>query len=329
MFSYRTILGSAWTITKQHKKLWIFGFLAFLLSAGGEYQILTKILNEDYGASVFDKMQSGSVLSSGSFWSQMYQVCATQPRVGLGLLLLMSLLILVAFFILWICVKAQIALVAWTKNYLAAKNKDKTPSVWTEISSSDKKFWPVLGLNIALKVFIYILFFFLSIPLIFLYFKDSSFAILIYTLFFIVFLPAALSISLIIKYSMAGVILDKQSFVKSLESGHKLFCRHWLVSLEMAILLFLINFLAGLVIMFVLSVVLLPIILTLIVFNMLIPLYIITAFSFLILILTAAILMTFQTSAWTILFLELKGGSVKAKLERIFSKTTKNRQVKK
>jgi len=329
MFSYRTILGSAWAITKQHKKLWIFGFLAFLLSAGGEYQILTKILNEDYGASVFDKMQSGPILFSGSFWSQMYQVCATQPRVGLGLLLLTSLLILVAFFILWICVKAQIALVAWTKTYLAAKNKDKVSSVWTEISSSDKKFWPVLGLNIALKLFIYLLFFLLSLPLIFLYFRDSSFAILIYTLFFVVFLPAALSISLIIKYSMAGVILDKQSFVQSLESGHKLFCRHWLVSLEMAILLFLINFLAGLIIMFVLSVVLLPIILTLIVFNMLIPLYIITAFAFLILILTAAILMTFQTSAWTILFLELKGGAVKAKLERIFSKTTKNRKVKK
>jgi len=329
MFSYRTVLGSAWTITKQHKKLWIFGFLAFLLSAGGEYQILTKILNEDYGVGVYEKMQTGSTMMSGPFWSNLLQVCYAQPRIGFGVALLMFLMAAVCFLIVWICIKSQIALVKWTKNYLAVKNKDKETSVWTEISSYNKNFWSVLGLNITIKIAITTLFFLLSLPLIFLYFKDSNFALLVYTLFFIVFIPIAISLSLIIKYSIASVVLEKQNFIQSLESGYNLFCRNWLVSLEMAILLFLINFLTGLVIMFVLSVVLLPIILTLIIFNLIIPLYVIIIFSFLILVLTAAILMTFQTSSWTILFLELQENKVKAKLERIFDKKTKNRKTKK
>jgi len=329
MFSYRTILGNAWTITKQHKKLWIFGFLAFLLSAGGEYQILTKILNEDYGAGIYDQIQSGSTLLSSSFWSNLCQVCYTQPRVGLGLVLLIVLLLGVAFVLLWVCIKSQMALIKWTKNFLSNKSKEKKISIWAEISSKDKRFWTVLGLDIVFKILITALFFFLSLPLIFLYFKDSNFAILVYAIFFTIFLPLAISLSLIIKYSIAGVVLEKQSFVAASESGYKLFCKNWLVSLEMAILLFLVNFLISLVTIFILSVILLPIILTLIIFNLMVPLYLTIAFSFLIIMITAAVLMTFQTSTWTILFLELKGNGAKAKLERIFNKKTKTRKTKK
>lgn len=329
MFSYRSVLGSAWTITKQHKKLWIFGFLAFFLSAGGEYQILTKILNEDYGAEFYEKITSGTTILSPTFWSDLTKVCTSDLRTGLLLIMLIVLMAALAFIILWICVRSQIALVKWTKTYLNAKNKDKKASIWEEITTHDKKFWPTLGLNIVIKVAITLAFSLLSIPLIFLYFKDSSFAILIYTLFFIVFLPLAISISLIIKYSIAGVVLEKQSFVQSIESGWKLFFKNWLVSLEMAILLFLINFVISLILIFILSFAFLPMMLALIIFNLPIILYTITFIAFAVLIITAAALMTFQTSAWTLLFLELQNSGAKAKLERIFAKKTKTRKTKK
>lgn len=330
MFSYRSVLGSAWAITKQHKKLWVFGFFAFLLSAGGEYQILTKLLNEDYGANVYNQIASGSMMTS-DFWSNLYLVCTTEPRTGLAVIMMILLMVAVGALLLWVCVKSQIALVKWAKNYLNTKNKEKKASFWTEVSTSDSKFWSVLGLNITLKIAISFLFTLLSLPLVFMYFKDSNFAILVYTLFFIVFLPLAISISLIINYSIAGVVLEKQTLVKSFESGWKLFFDNWLVSLEMAILLFLINFVIGLLGVFIVSMVLLPIILALIIFNLIIPLYLITVASFLLLIIIAATLMAFQTSAWTILFIELKGKSnvVKAKIERVFSKKTKPGKTKK
>jgi hypothetical protein len=61
-------------------------------------------------------------------------------------------------------------------------------------------------------------------------------------------------------------------------------------------------------------------ILTMLVFNFLTPLYLLIAIGFLVLVLTAAILMTFQTAVWTILFEDLKKEDVKAKLERVFKR---------
>ena len=330
MFSYRSILSSAWTITKQHKKLWVFGFLAFMLSAGGEYQILTKILNEDYGISVYSQVGSKSVIADPSFWAALNNACLANPKTGLAIAMMLLLMFALSLGFLWLCIKSQIALVKWSKTYLVNKNKEKKASIWEELSTDDGNFWRVLGLNVSIKVIITALFSLLSLPLVFIYFNDSGFAILTYTLFFVVFLPLMLSFSLIIKYSIAEVVLEKQSFIKSIESGYKLFCKNWLISLEMAILLFLINFVIGLVSIFVLSTVILPIILTLIIFGLIIPLYLITAVSFFLLIIIASSLMTFQTSSWTLLFLELKNGSksspVKAKLERVFSKKKKTKK---
>lgn len=317
MFSYRSILKSAWLTTKQHKKLWIFGFLAFLMSAGGEYQILTKILNDDYGPAIYEKIITGAI-TPFAILSNLYQIFLADPKTGLALVMMFAFLLAFLFGIVWICVKSQIALVKWIKNY--TKNDLKKVSVWEELSSKEHGFWQVLGLNVSIKLAISILFSLLSLPLIFLYFKDSGLSILAYSLFFTIFLPLSISLALIVKYSIAGVVLEKQSFVKSIESGWKLFFKNWLVSLEMAILLFLINFFASLVIIFLLTVILLPIMLTMIMFNLALPLYVVTIGSFLILITAAAILMTFQTASWTLLYLELTKKVAKAKLERIFNK---------
>jgi len=320
MFSYRSILSRAWKITRQYKKLWIFGALAMILSAGGEYQILTKILNEDYGSGFYNKLQSGSYMFSSPFWSDFGRVCLTEPRLGFGLGLLMALVIFVAFIILWVSIKSQISIIEWVKTISTSKKKEQKISIWEGLSKYDNKLWSILGLNIVFKAGLYLLFMIMSIPLIYLFFQDSSLAILFYTIFFTIFLPLAISMALIVKYAMIAVVLEKDSFVTSIEKGIKIFSLNWLVSLEIAILLFLINFLAGLLIIFIISIILLPVMLTLIIFNFLTPLYLLIAVGLLIIILTAAILMTFQTAVWTILFEEIKKDDVKAKLERVFKR---------
>lgn len=320
MFSYRSILSRAWKITKHYKKLWIFGALALILSAGGEYQVMTKVLNEDYGSGVYEKIQSGDSLASLSFWNNLSNLIASDPKLGVGVILLVLLLAFIAFVILWISINSQISLIRWSKILSSSKKKEPEISIWEGISKGGKEFWRVLGLNVIFKLGINLLFFLLSIPLIYLFFQNSDFAILIYTIFFIIFLPLSLSLALIIKYAAVSVVLEKTSFVRSIEEASKLFSKNWLVSLEVAILLFLINFFAGLLIIFVISVIILPIILALIIFNFLIPLYIFAVIGFASLILTAAILMTFQNAAWTILFDELREDKAQAKLERVFKR---------
>lgn len=328
MFSYRKVLGQAWKITKQYKKLWIFGFLAFLLSAGGEYKIITKLLNEEYGAGVYEKMVSSSIFLSPVFWADLYQLCLSNPKEGIAILLMIIMMAAVLFGLLWVCIRSQIALVKWTKNYLNSKNTDKKPSVWEELSTKDRSFWRVLGINILIDVVITFAFTLLSLPLILLYFQDSNLAILAYTIFFIIFLPLALSFSLIAKYAIVAIALEKKTLVASIENGCKLFKKNWLVSLEMALLLFLINFFIGLLGVLLLSAILLPIILTLLVFNLIFPLYLFVLVTFILLVIFAALLMTFQTASWTILYLELKNEGIKAKLERIFT-SKKQKKAKK
>lgn len=328
MFSYRKTLSQAWNITKQHKKLWVFGLLAFLLSAGGEYKIITRLLNEEYGAGVYEKMVSSSIFLSPIFWADLYKLCLDKPKEGIAIILMIMMLAAVLFGLLWVCIRSQIALVKWTKNYLSTKNADKHPSVWEEISDKSVSFWRVLGINVLIDVVITFVFTLLSLPLILLYFQESSLAILAYTIFFIIFLPLALSFSLIARYAIAGVTLEKKTLVSSIENGYKIFKKNWLISLEMALLLFLINFFIGLLGVFVLSVILLPIILTLLLFSLTIPLYLFVLTTFILLVILAAILMTFQTASWTILYLELKNDGIKAKIERIFANKKPNKNKK-
>ena len=136
--------------------------------------------------------------------------------------------------------------------------------------------------------------------------------------------------SILFKYIRQLIFRYKDDDLPSLSAQ----ITYYLILAFFPFLLFLINFFVSLVCVFALSVIILPIILALIIFNLAIPLYILVIVTFLLIVTIAAALMSFQTSAWTILFLELKGdvksNTVKAKLERIFSKKTKTtRKTKK
>lgn len=322
MFSYRSILSSAWSFAAKRRRLWVFGFLAFLLSAGGEYQIIGELLNRGYSTDVYSRLSSGGTALSPDFWWSLYLALTSDVKTALAVILLILIIGGLLFFVLWLSVRAQIGLVRWTKKDRDSRNKEEV-SLWGELTAKDKRFWPVLGVNIFVKIAISAAFTILSVPLIFLYFQDFNWAIVAYTVFFIIFLPVVIVISLLAKYAIAEIILDKETFTKGILDSWKLFKNNWLVSLEMAILLFLINFTLSLILIFLLTMVAFPIMLTLMVFGLSTPLYFFVLISFLLLVLTASFLMTFQTAAWTSLYLELKENGATAKVERVFQNKPK------
>lgn len=328
MFSYRSILSSAWSFAAKRRRLWVFGFLAFLLSAGGEYQIIGELINRGYSTDVYDRLSSGGLAFSPDFWWNLYVALTSDFKTALAVILLILVVGGLLFFILWLSIRAQIGLVRWTKKDRDNRGKEEV-SLWNELTAKDQRFWPVLGVNLFVKVAISAAFTILSIPLVFLYFQDFNWAIVAYTIFFIIFLPVVIAISLLAKYAIAEIILDKENFTTGLLDSWRLFKNNWLVSLEMAILLFLINFTLSLILIFLLTTIAFPIMLTLMVFNLTTPLYFFVLVSFLLLILTAAFLMTFQTAAWTSLYLELKESSATAKLERVFHSKPKTKTTTK
>jgi len=123
------------------------------------------------------------------------------------------------------------------------KKKEDILTIRAGLTSGHKKFWSVLGLNVIIKLLINAVLFLSTLPLLLIAVKDSGWFVLAYVILFIIFLPIAISLSLMLKYAIAYSVLENEKFIISVEKGWKLFINNWLISLEMSIVLFIINFL--------------------------------------------------------------------------------------
>ncbi|MDD3435192.1 hypothetical protein EOL72_01145 [Candidatus Falkowbacteria bacterium] len=321
MHIHRPILSAAWRLALSRKKLWIFGFFALLVFVGGEYQIINQSLSDSLGANIYDRLLANNSIPS-ELWPSLLSALSVDWATSLAVILLILLVGGLLFLVLWLSVKSQIALINWTKKDRLGETKEEI-SLWEAFTKKDGCFWRVLATSVFIEIAIFAASVFLSIPLIFLYFQDSLWAVATYTLFFLILIPTILSLSLLAKYAMAEIVLEKKGFTASIIKAWSLFKNNWLVSLEMALILFFINFTVSLITIFILTFIALPIMLTLMLFGLSAPLAILVLLSFLFLALVASFLMTFQTAAWTNLYLEIKDHSVVAKIERLLKSKPK------
>ena len=136
---------------------------------------------------------------------------------------------------------------------------------------------------------------------------------------FIVLVPLALAFSLLMNYSIAFVVIKDQKMLEALKNGWKLFKNNWLISVEMAFMLFLINFLFTLVIMFVSY---LFFIIFINVFSLaMLPLGALVLLLFILM--AGCALTTFQITAWTDLFIKLRQNKISSHLERLMMPASK------
>lgn len=322
MFSYRTILKQAWAVTWKHKYLWLLGLFASLVAGGGswEYQIITQNLGQNPIEGSYFRL--GSILTVSdivkNFCLGLISLFHQDFWTVLNALtiLLITLILLAAF--IWLAVTSQAALVGSLKKIFTSKKKLDNLSIRDSLSEGYRHFWPVLSLNIVMKALIYLVVFIVGLPLLFMAISNSVVLFVIYILIFIIFIPIAMSLSLLIKYAIAYKVIDNRTFVASLEKGAKLFCDNWLVSLEMAVILFLINFVFSGAALIILSLFLLPLFLIGLMFNLfwLIILTLLSAIA--VVVIFGSVLTTFQTASWTNLFLNLRENGGLAKLERLF-----------
>ncbi len=324
MFSHRSILKQAWNNTLKYKYLWLFGLFATLTVAGGSWEY--NLINQSFSQNIID----GSYLQLEKLIS-LFEVVA---NFGVGLLSLfksgfwsflsgLSVLIIIGMFlaiIIWLAISSQGALINALKKILTSKKEVKI-SYRENITVGHKNFWPVLGMNILIRLFIYFCFFLISIPLLVLALKDFSLLAIIYIILFVLFVPISTGFTLMIKYAISYQIFESEGFVKSIEKGYKLFRKNWLISLEMAVILFIVSFLAGLIFSFVISIFIIPLFITGLAMNAVWLSLFMVYLGIALLIIFGAILSTFQISAWTQLFYELKqDNGVLAKLERLIKK---------
>lgn len=323
MSLYRKVLRQALSLSWNHKYLWFFGLFAALLGSGGEYEIIMRSLGGEMGQGL--SLGLSSLAETNIFSGQIIETIgsyAIEDSFSFILFLLISLATLaLTFFLIWLTVVSQVALV----NNSAAVLSGKKHNLDGGIEAGKKNFWPVLGFNLLLKIIIFLTFVVIGLPIALTLGKLNYLASsLLYLAAFIIFVSLAVSLSFIVKYAIAYLVIKGNNFSSALKKAWFLFVDNWLISLEMAFALFFINFFFGLAIILLILILATPLLFLALIFYYLtsfVGFWLVVVFAMLlflaIVILSGAALTAFQVSAWTGLFVELVGRGGISKIVRL------------
>lgn len=321
-------------MTWRNKYLWFFGIFATLLGSGGEYKILSHGLGKDDQALLpaFDQIAHTGIFNKQAFNNIIEIISQDSLSFFTTMAVFLAVIVLIGFLV-WLTIVSQVAIVNNTANII----KQKKHNFKDGINSGIKKFWQVFALNIISDLAIILTSAIISLPFIFVVNKINIItASLFYALLFIIFIPVAISLSFIIKYAIVYTVIQGSSLFKAIKLGWKLFMDNWLISLEMALILFFINFVAGLFIILIILILALPFLSLGFIFYSLasaVGLWTTAILAFLIalllIVIGGAMLTVFQISSWTGLFIELVKNKGTAKIVRVFESLQINKSDKK
>ncbi len=247
---YRDVLIVAWRGLWHHPWLLFFGFFAALAGSTGEYGSIVTSYNK-----LQDELGLIDGLKQAIYNSDIFEIGAqfwallNQPAYTVILISSLLLAVLLGFLIVTI---AQVGLIE-SAGRIAEGN---APTFKESFVSGIKNFLPILWLNIILKFAIYLLLVVGSMPFLIYYLSQPQAGGSFYWLgviSFIIFIPLAIVVNFIVKYAMAYIVLKGYSWWQGLERGINLFLRNWLVSLEMAGILFVIFITLGMFLQFFLT----------------------------------------------------------------------------
>ncbi len=323
MSLYRNILKQALRSTWQNKYLWIFGLFASILGTGGSYEI---VVNGNINNTLLEikKFIIDAQIFNGNFFTNLARLAITDP---FSFFLVMFILVIVAtlfLLTLYVSIVSQAALV----NNVALIYSNKKHNFQIGLEKGKKKFLPVLSINIILKIVIFLVLIIISLPLTFnnrgeITILQSTY----YIISFILLIPVVVILSFISKYAIAYIVIKKNNVSQSIQNAWNLFKKNWLISLEMAFILLLINIIFNFVLLLVILILAIPFLLLFFAFYLLKSLIAIWAVIFVgfislffVMSFAAAVLSTFQITSWTYLFIKLINEGGVSKLIRTFSK---------
>lgn len=300
---YRDIFKKAWLITKKYFYLWPLGFFVAFLGNGGEYQILSNQI---------DKIQNQS--DNVNYLRLLLQNPTPNWNISLGqgfvIGLILFVILMIVAFIVWLIISSVGGL---TKGVVGAAN-NKRESFKALFSAGSKFFGPVFLLYLIAKIIVYGILAFVVTPLMFATFAQGDYAlnVLIIILSILIFIPLNIIVSFVTRYATAFVILQGQKTWEAFKNGWRLFASNWLISLEMAFILLVINSIVAVAILLIAILLVSPFFFVGLAVTasqspygfwtiMTIPLVIMVIITMII----GSGLATFQVGSWTLLFVRL------------------------
>lgn len=230
--TYRQTLGYAWEAVWHNKILWILGLLSVFLGQLGFSDIFGKVW---------------SVLDASSLAGENISILSifhVNISVGvwniLGIVWLAIICIAIAVMVVFLAVTSQGALISYAADWFKTRKHKEIDKSW---HNSVKHFWNILLINLVRQTIL----FGLLVGFVFVakYFFSSQSWLqgLLFALASVIALFASLFLSVFSVYTLCYVVLDGKGLAKSIKKAWALLSNHFLVSLEVGVILMILNLL--------------------------------------------------------------------------------------
>jgi len=244
---------SALRFTWQNKIVWIFGIFAALLGQFGIVEFLGKV-----GLATGDVDKYFGNL--GYLGSQLGQLSTNMSLSFDNKLLVLFLLVLVAGLVaifVFASIVSQGAII-----HLAAQSiKNKRVNITKAWHIGSANFWRLFVVNFFRKLFIAFLAMMVSLAAFGALVVPSAVNNLFFLVIFLLASVVGIILSFLVVYAAAYIVVEKYSVAEAVKAALVLFRKHWLVSIEVGLIVLVYNLFLGLFIALGFTLIILPAIL--------------------------------------------------------------------
>jgi hypothetical protein len=251
-------------------------------------------------------------------WSNAWTSITSSPADILLALLILIVTIAIVVFVIWLAVVSQVGLI----RNISLNNKNKQTTINDGIDEGVNKFWPILIVNVVYKLILLVIFVLLGKEILLLA-KIGSAGVILHIISLLIFSIVVIVISFLVRYQIIFMVIKGEKTVDALKSSYNLFKENWLVSIEMAFILFVVYVIAA-YLTAILTSIFLAVPLVFVTYSNQIPVFVIITIGllsisavFVITFLITAVLSTFQWASWTLLFDQINSNKTVAKIARL------------
>ncbi|MFH1292432.1 MAG: hypothetical protein ABIH87_04530 [bacterium] len=319
--TYEQAIAKAWQVVWHNKVLWVLGLLAAFLGQFG--------LGDFFGR-VWLLYNKGTVIGlSSHFWQGQGFSCMSGLNWHniLGLVWLVGILIIILIAVVFLTVASQGALIAYTSEWFKNDSFTDFSKAWRQ---SLTHFWQVLG---AIAIYKAVFASLLLLSLLLLNISDKAGGHIIVWVLGIclgIILFFYLIFSILYIYTLGYIVVDNNKFVQAWQKSWQLFSKHVLVSLEVGVVLMVVNLLLFVLIVSSMLLAFLPALIIWLVSNLL-GLSGLAAFGFmsglflwiLIVVLISSVYNAFNTGVWMYLFIKMHKQGIASRVLHWFAKLVK------
>lgn len=253
---YRDVLKHAFINAWHERRYWPLAFFASILLTASSYDILLKSF--DGIALQSARIAEGTGLPTAAQALRAFADNASSVmNAAFALQVVMVLAIVIMSVAALSCITQGGLVYA-----LGAVKRGRKPTLREALGVGGGAFWPVAALNAVSLSAIWVLRFFVALPLYLALQQPNQINWTLYLVSFIVFVPLAFMVSIVQIFALNAMILQGAPAADAVLRGYLLFKKHWVVVVETAAILFAITVGLGIVFSGLVFVLLVPLVAT-------------------------------------------------------------------